>query len=78
MEILCRRLQEHDLGQTSMVADTPESGGSVSGLADVLLRAGAQRKDGRTEERARRERVDEIILLKTENTENNLNLIPIC
>lgn len=78
MEILCGRLQEHDLGQTSMVADTPESSRSFLGVTHVLLRAGAQRKDGRTEERARRERVDEIILLKTENTENNLNLIPIC
>ena len=78
MEILCGRLQEHDLGQTSMVVDTPESSRSFLGVTHVLLPAGAQRKDGRTEERARREGVDEIILLKTENTENNLNLIPIC
>ena len=61
MEILCRRLQEHDMGQTSMVADTPESGGSVSGLADVLLPAGAQRKDGRTEERTRGKGTHEVI-----------------
>ena len=54
-----------------MVADTPESSRSFLGVTHVLLRAGAQRKDGRTEERARREGVDEIILLKTENTENN-------
>ena len=78
MEILCGRLQEHDWGQTAMVADTPESSRSFLGVTHVLLRAGSQRKDGRTEERARREGVDEIILLKTENTENNLNLIPIC
>lgn len=78
MEILCGRIQEHDMGAPIVVADTPESSRSFLSVTHVLLRAGAQRKDGRTEERARREGVDEIILLKTENTENNLNLIPIC
>ena len=61
LEILCRRLQEHDLGENPVVVDTPEGRCSFLGAKDVLFPSGVGWQDRRTENRACGEGADEII-----------------
>ena len=46
VESICGRIQEYDLGESSVVVDSPESSHSFSRVADVLLPARIVRQDG--------------------------------
>ena len=67
VESICGRIQKYDLGESSVVVDSPESSHSFSRVADVLLPARIVRQDGWAEKWSRGEGADEMILLKTEN-----------